>query len=178
MFQKDDLVVHPNHGAGIVTDIREIKIGETQRSCYCIDLVAESGTLMVSVEDALDTGLCLAVEPDDITSVLCAKPEELDDNYRTRQVNVTRKVHSGDAKLVAEVLRDLAWRKHTAKLSDGDTRLMGKAGKLLASILALHSGQTMEKASGRLGRILKKAILSQGTPANKKDKEAQLHCQA
>ena len=159
MFKKGDLVVHPNHGAGIVVDIREIKLGETQRSCYCIDLVAGSGTLMVSVEDALDTGLCNAVEPDDITDVLCAKPEELDDDYRTRQIDVTQKVHSGDATLVAEVWRDLAWRKHTSKLSDGDARLMDKAGKLLASILALHSGQTMEKASSHLERILEKTIL-------------------
>jgi RNA polymerase-interacting CarD/CdnL/TRCF family regulator len=89
--------------------------------------------------------------------VLADDPQELSDNYRTRQTRAASKINSGDVKKVAEALRDLAWRGRTDGLSSGDASLKSKAQKLLASELAVQQEvEDVERASERLIKTLRR----------------------
>jgi CarD family transcriptional regulator len=156
MFRKGSRVAHPTHGAGVVVDVREIAVAGSIRRYYHIDLANGNGMLMLPVEQAEEAGLRPVADADLILDVLADEPQELSDNYRTRQKRAARKINSGDVKKVAEALRDLAWRGFTGSLSSGDANLKSKAQKLLASELAVQQGtEDVERASERLRKTLR-----------------------
>jgi CarD family transcriptional regulator len=95
-----------------------------------------------------------------IIDVLSSPPEDLVADHRQRTLNAEEKLDSGDPLLVAEVLRDLAWRQHSARLSSGDLRLMTKAHKLLSNALVAKPKMDLRAASQLLDAIVQKAILS------------------
>ena len=57
MFNIGDKVIHPAYGAGSIVDIAEKQIGDEQRTYYVIELLMQTGTLMVPVTRANDFGL-------------------------------------------------------------------------------------------------------------------------
>jgi CarD family transcriptional regulator len=157
MFRKGSQVAHPTHGAGVVVDVREITVAGSVRRYYHIDLANGNGMLMLPVEQAEEAGLRPVADPDLILDVLADDPQELSDNYRTRQTRAASKIKSGDVKKVAEALRDLAWRGRTGGLSSGDASLKSKAQKLLASELAVQQEvEDVERATERLSKTLRR----------------------
>jgi RNA polymerase-interacting CarD/CdnL/TRCF family regulator len=68
------------------------------------------------------------------------------------------KVRSGDPKLVAQALRDLAWREHDTSLTSRDMQLKAEAQELLASELALQPGQDVDTVVQRLDTVIQQAI--------------------
>jgi CarD family transcriptional regulator len=166
MFRKGSRVAHPTHGAGVVIDVREIAVAGSLRRYYHIDLANGNGMLMLPVEQAEEAGLRPVADPDLILDVLADDPQELSDNYRTRQTRAARKINSGDVKKVAEVLRDLAWRGLTGSLSSGDASLKSKAQKLLASELAVQQeAEDVERASERLRKTLRRTLKAHNNAA-------------
>jgi CarD family transcriptional regulator len=135
MFKKGDPVLHPQHGAGIVTKTQTWEVSGVERRYYCIELVNASGMLMIPIEHAEVSGLRRAnSNPDSIATIFARSPEILDSDYRTRHIDVAAKVHSGDPELVAQALRDLIWRKQVDKLSMRDEQLKEEAHALLVSV--------------------------------------------
>jgi CarD family transcriptional regulator, regulator of rRNA transcription len=159
MFKQGDLVFHPRRGAGIVTGIRKLKVSEADEPYYSISL-ATGEMLLVPVRKDRAAILTTFTAPQAIIDVLAAKPEELVSDYRQRTLSAEEKLGSGDPLLVAEVLRDLAWRQHTARLSNGDLRLMTKAHKLLANALVVKPNLDLRAASQLLDNMVQKTVLS------------------
>ncbi len=159
VFQKGDAIVHPTYGAGRVLAIQKWKVGGVERRYYSIELVNDQGMLMIPVEQAEGAGLRLAIsDSDEIAAVLAKTPEVLDDDHRKRQTEIATKIHSGDALLVSEALRDLAWREHTGSLTERDTRLMSEAEAMLAGELALNPELTLQGASQQIEQLVEDAI--------------------
>ena len=67
-------------------------------------------------------------------------------------------VLSAGSLLVAEALRDLAWRRHSSKLSNGDVRLMEKARKALANMLASKPKMDLREAMRKLDDMLEQVV--------------------
>jgi CarD family transcriptional regulator len=162
MLKRGDAVIHPNHGAGILRATQTRKeVSGVKREYHRIELVSGRGTLFIPADHVQEAGL-LPV-PDDadlIISVLLEKPQELSDNYQDRKADITAKVHSGDIMLVAEVVRDLAWRERETKLSDGDAQLKAEAQDLLAGVLALQLNKSPAAAGQRLDDVISHAFES------------------
>lgn len=155
MFEKGEIVMHPNYGAGMVVDIKGITVDGNERRYYHVDLVDGDRSLMIPIDEAETVGLGLIADSVKILDVLRSPPRELAKDYRQRQARLAEKIYSGDPEQVAEALRDLAWRKRTAKLSIRDGILLRKANRLLASVFALRrSDRDFDKACSRLSRIL------------------------
>jgi CarD family transcriptional regulator len=157
MFKKGDLVLHRRHGAGTIVNIRRMRITAEEQVYYVIDL-AIGERLLIPVDQAEELGLSTIVSPEAIIDVLSDTPHTLADDFRLRQTEMDQKIGSGDPLLVAEVLRDLNWRGQAIKLSSGDIRLMGKAHKLLSSLLAAQPSADNRSAGQRLDATLKQAI--------------------
>lgn len=159
MFKQGDLVFHPRRGAGIISGIQQIKVSGGMEPYYNVAL-ATGETLLVPVREDQVAVLTVVTATQAIIDVLSAAPEDLVADHRQRTLNAEEKLDSGDPLLVAEVLRDLAWRQHTARLSSGDLRLMTKAHKLLSNALVAKPKMDLRAASQLLDAIVQKAVLS------------------
>jgi CarD family transcriptional regulator len=140
MFEVGDAVVHPIRGAGVVTQIEELQRREGNKEYYRIKLVGQPRTsLMVPVSGARTRGLRHAIQQSRlgcVWRVLRAKAEQLPKNYRTRHAALEPKLRSGDLFQIAEVLRDLAWRRREDRLTTGDRRAYRKAMHFLVGEVA------------------------------------------
>ena len=114
MFRKGDTVVHPEHGAAVIEELREKEfLGETRT--YLVLRVAYGDlTLMIPTDSTEQVGLRSVVSKNEVKKVLKVLTEEessMAANWSRRFKNNMEKLHSGDPYQVAEVLRNLAIRE-------------------------------------------------------------------
>ena len=154
------MVVHPFHGAGILTANQTCQVGGVERRYHCVELVNGQGRLMIPIERAGEGGLFPATSDLlTLSGMLFAGPQELPDDFEERHRLVAAKLHSGDPKLVAQALRDLAWREHqVVKLSWIDKRHKSEAHTLLAGMLGLQFDLDALAASQLLRETVERAI--------------------
>jgi RNA polymerase-interacting CarD/CdnL/TRCF family regulator len=157
-FRKGDLVYHSFYGTGIITSTQRLDLSGAERLYYVVELTIGE-VLMIPIKETGEARLHPPVSPEAISDILFATPEELSDDFRQRRKHIEEKVNSGDPTQIAEVLRDLAWREHTAQLSRGDRGLMRSTKKLLTNILVMQPDLGIWEASRRLETILEQIIL-------------------
>ncbi len=159
MFAPSEHIVHPRHGAGTMLGIRTIeRDGETCRY-YCIELVDGRGTVMIPDERIEEAGLRAAiVDARLIRRVMGKAPNELPDDYRTRQSHIRQQIASGDPRQMLQALRDLCWYERRHRLTSVDARLKSRIQLLLTYELAVKSALDVEAARQRLNRIIRQAM--------------------
>jgi RNA polymerase-interacting CarD/CdnL/TRCF family regulator len=161
MLKKGDAVVHPSHGAGVLQETETWRVNGGKRQYHCIELVSGRGTLFIPADQVEEAGLLpVPGNADLIFSVLLDQPQELSSDYQKRKAGIADKIHSGDIAMVAEALRDLAWREQETKLSDGDSNLKSEAQDLLAGVLALQLDLDVDAATRHLNLTVDRAIRS------------------
>ncbi|MBN1430235.1 MAG: hypothetical protein JXB07_17835 [Anaerolineae bacterium] len=158
MFKKGDLVLHRYYGLGTVVNVQRIKVTADEQIYYIIALAAGE-RLLIPAKQAEQLGLSELVSSEAIIHVLSEAPQSLTEDSRLRKTEMDQKMDGHDPLRVAEVLRDLTWRGHDVKLSNGDIKLKSEAHKFLSSLLAAHPGTDTKSASQRLDSILKQSIL-------------------
>lgn len=158
-FKEGDAIVHPSHGAGRITGIKIWEVGGVERQYYSIELINDHGTLMIPVDQVEETGLRRAtIDPSDLYDILREEPSELDSDHRKRQSELAERIRSGDAILVTEALRDLAWREQIDSLTERDQKLKAEAEQLVIGELALQPGLDLESAAEELRQQIQGAI--------------------
>lgn len=158
-FKIGDPVVHPAQGAGTINDVTTFERGGEPREYYSIELIDDSGTLMVPTDSADAIGLRRArYGIDQIQEQLFNDPEALPDHYRTRHADIRRKLKSGNPMEVAEAVRDLAWREHVHQLTKVDNDLLKEGSEMLVGEIAAKRGIQLRTATRRLSRMIGEAI--------------------
>ena len=157
MFQVGDAVVHPAQGAGVVTDIEELRRRGQDRSYYRIELTSPPRTsVMVPVDDAEERGVREAISGSGLKRVwrvLTGSPQMLPDDFATRRAAIKGKLSSGKIRRVAEALRDLAWRRRQeGSLTTTERRLYRKGMDILAGEIAAAKGVDLEDVKLQVGR--------------------------
>ena len=157
MFQKGDTVVHPEHGAAVIEDLRERDfLGETKE--YLV-IRPQHGdlTLMVPVDACNEVGLRQVVSKREVKKILDVLREDetkMATNWSRRFKNNNEKLKSGDPLQVAEVVRNLAIREREKGLSAGEKRMLSSARRILVSELAFAVDQSEEKAEDMIDKVL------------------------
>jgi CarD family transcriptional regulator len=149
MFDIGDKVVHPNHGAGQVTGIKEQDLLDQYQRYYVIDLAVDHRTLMIPVNNAEEVGLRSISQQAVLSQVwhtLDAAAKTLSGDYRKRQERIQEKLKTGNVIKVAEVIRDLSALKREDHLTSFDTRLLERAQQFLACEVALVEGVQVSEA--------------------------------
>ena len=155
MFNVGDKVIHPAYGAGTILEIEDKRIGEQQRTYYVIELLTQTGTLMVPVSRASELGLRLPVEqPDHVLTVLTSEPVSLSNDHRERQEIISTDIRSGDVLKISEAVRDLAFRDREDKLTEADLKLYRQAQDFLVGELALSQNVDMDTAREQVTSVL------------------------
>ena len=166
MFEVGDAVVHPIRGAGMVTDIEELRRDDGNKAYYKIELLGHVRTnLMIPVKDAAARGLRRAIRQSKLNQVwrvLRDSPEKLPADYKKRQALLEHRLVSGDLMQVVEAVRDLAWRQHKKNgLTATGRRLYRKGINLLAGEVAAAQGTDLTDGEAQVRNQLWEAMFPQ-----------------
>ena len=160
MFRKGDTVVHPEHGAAVIEELRDREFLGEKRKYLVLRVAYGDLTLMIPVDSTDEVGLRQVVSKNEVKKVLAVLREDesvMAANWSRRFKNNMEKLHSGDPYQVAEVLRNLAIRDREKGLSAGEKRMIQKARQLLISELSYATGKTEEDAETMIDEVLEDA---------------------
>ena len=139
-FTTGDAIVHPVRGAGIVERIVERMWHGNVESYYRIRLLGRSGTtLMVPTSVADKLGMRCTISQskmEQLWRVLLAAPKRLPNKHKDLTQLLQDKLGTGDVFQVAEVVRDMAWRRRKIHLSETVKQLYEEGIRLLVGEIA------------------------------------------
>jgi CarD family transcriptional regulator len=157
VFRKGDTVVHPEHGAAVIEELRDREFLGEKRKYLVLRVAYGDLTLMVPVDSTDEVGLRQVVSKSEVKKVLKVLTEDessMAANWSRRFKNNMEKLHSGDPYQVAEVLRNLSIREREKGLSAGEKRMLSSARRILVSELAFAVDQSEEKAEDMIDKVL------------------------
>ena len=156
-FRKGDTVVHPEHGAAVIQELREKEFLGEKRTYLVLRVAYGDLTLLIPVDSTEQVGLRQVVSKNEVKKVLKVLTEDessMAANWSRRFKNNMEKLHSGDPYQVAEVLRNLAIREREKGLSDGEKRMILKARQILISELSYATAKTEDEAEIMIDEVL------------------------
>ncbi len=159
MFSKDDYVVYPMHGVGIITEVAPKEILGKKENYYVIDLINTKMTVMVPVAKSEEIGLRKIIQTGDVKKILKLLSQESpvqEEDWKIRYQNNLTKVKSGSIKQIAEVCRDLYKRARNKELSIMERKLYESAYSLIINEVALSKELQLEDAGSLISEYLPK----------------------
>ena len=155
-FKVNDKVVHPHHGAAIITKKTEHEIAGESRSYFELQIATEQLTVFVPV-DTIDQNIRPVISKTAAGKVLRIfkeEPQASGSNWSRWYKVLNEKMTSGDIHQVAEVVRDLTYAQHTKGISPALKRMLSRARVTLTSELAFAFDIDTEEATERLDNAL------------------------
>ena len=114
-FQVGETVVHPDYGAGVITEIQERRSLGPSKRYYSIELLGDPRTtVMVALDREVSVGLRQPIPKTRLSRlwrILRAEPAVLPDEHKERYAVIEGKLEEGDIFQITEAVRDLAWRR-------------------------------------------------------------------
>ena len=162
MYSVGDKVVYPHHGAGKITGIEQRDVLGCRRDYLTIQILHNSMTVMVPVENAERAGLRKVVEAgavDDVLDVLRGDRTSMPKNWSHRYRHNQEKLRTGDIFEVAEVVRNLTLSGADKELPTGEKQLFTKAKRILASELMYARDLSEDEAVAFLDDVLDGIII-------------------
>lgn len=157
VFRKGDTVVHPEHGAAVIEELREKEFLGEKRTYLVLRVVYGDLTVLVPTDSTDQVGLRPVVSKNEVKKILKVLTEGetlVAANWSRRFKNNLEKLHSGDPYEVAEVLRNLAIREREKGLSAGEKRMITKARQILISEFSHATGKTDQDAEALIDATL------------------------
>ncbi|MCS6985640.1 MAG: transcriptional regulator [Leptospiraceae bacterium] len=158
-FKKDDHVVYPMHGVGVIADISTKVVLNKRKKYYVVDLLNTKMRVLVPVDKAEEVGLRHIIDKKEVskvTKILQQECTEQEEDWKVRYQNNLAKVKSGSILAVAEVCRNLYKRARDKELSIMERKLYESAYSLIINEIALAKGINVEEASNLISDILSK----------------------
>ena len=160
-FKPDDLAVYPNYGVGKVVSVESRMMGDSEVSCYVVNILADSSkVVIVPVDSAEQMGLRSLIDIKDVEGVYgCFKYKNLDllkMNWNRRYRSLQDKMKTGKVTDVAAVISDLMFLKKKKGLSYGEERLLNDAEDILATELSIIEKLPKEEIVNKIRNSFKK----------------------
>jgi CarD family transcriptional regulator len=164
-FQVGETVVHPNYGAGVITEIKERRSLGAGKRYYSIELLGDPGTtVMVPLVNEEKVGLRQPISRTKLSylwGILRAEPQVLPDEHKERYAVIEDRLQDGDIFQIAEAVRDLAWRREEKRhLTTVGKRLYETGLGFLASELAGVQGSDVDAAEAQIAARLEASMAS------------------
>ena len=157
-FKVKEKVVHPMHGAGVITEIAEKNILGEPTECVVIKLMVGNAGILLPTDTVNETELRHVVSKKDMQKamdMLKAQPEELPKDWRRRIETLKERVHSGDPCEVARAIRDVKARSANSKMNPSEKRVLSEAMGVLAGEVALVKDIKVDSAKALIKRLSK-----------------------
>ncbi|MDO4810886.1 MAG: CarD family transcriptional regulator [Eubacteriales bacterium] len=140
MYLIGDKVVHPMHGAGIIEEITEERLGGKTNRYYVFRMPVCGLTLKLPVENCAAIGIRTLYTISQIEEVLGHIPlleVEMTANWNRRYRENMERIKSGELIKVAQVIKGLMWRDKQRGLSNGERKMLHSAKQILLSEIVL-----------------------------------------
>lgn len=160
-YMVGDMVMHPAHGAGEITAVKDVELVEGFEHYYEIQIPSESLTINIPVRKMDEIGIRPVIGEqrlERVLEVLAGVPEELSDNYKARQGGIDKKIKTGNPLRLAEAARDMTWRGETDSLTRGDSKLLDQAREQLAEEIAVVNASSPQQALQLIDRTLQQGF--------------------
>ncbi|MCP4648149.1 MAG: hypothetical protein GY852_10540 [bacterium] len=163
-YSVNDKVVHPYHGAGVITDICMKDISGEMVECVVITLSGGRAGILLPSCSVDESGLRRVASKKDIDSamrILSTEGEELPKDWRRRIDVLKERVNSGDPLIIATAIRDVLARSSISKMNPSEKRVLNDAVIVFAGELSLVRLVTLETAKKLIHKkVLVKKIVS------------------
>ena len=160
-FKVGDKVVYPNHGVGVIEEVKRRAIGDEESSFYCLRILSTDSTVMVPVNNTRAVGLRKVLTRREVTRVVkVLKDGEVTtyDDWKGRFQANSDKMRTGDIRAVAEVLKTLTVLNEVKPLSYRERKMLDRARFLLISEIAEAGGKTTEDVETQIDSALSEAM--------------------
>ena len=160
-FKPGDRVVYPNHGVGVIEEVRSRNIAGSEQDFYHLTIFANQTTVMVPIGNTRTVGLRKLFRKKQVTELfkhLKSGEIECYSNWKGRYKENTEKMRSGHLFDMADVLKNLVYLSKGKALSYREKQMYEKAKYLIVSEIALVEKQTEEKVEERIQAALETAI--------------------
>lgn len=157
MFSIGDMVVHPMHGAGVIDNIVNEKIGDTAQDYYVFKMLVGGLLLKIPVANSDVIGLRPVSDRKTVEDMLSALPTmEIDENanWSKRYHENLQRLKSGDLYELARVVKSLTQRDRERGLSTGERKMLHDAKRILISEIVLTGIGSYEQVEHRLDRAI------------------------
>ncbi len=154
----NDRVVHPYHGAGIITDICMQDISGEMVECVVIKLSGDRAGILLPANNVGESGLRRVSSKKDIDAAmrtLATPGEELPKDWRRRIDVLKERVNSGDPLIIATAIRDVLARSSITKMNPSEKRVLNEAVLVFAGEFSLVRMVTLEEAK----KLIHKKVL-------------------
>jgi CarD family transcriptional regulator len=154
----NDKVVHPYHGAGVITDITMKDISGEMVECVVIKLSGGRAGILLPACSVKESGLRRVSSKKDIDAamkVLSTEGEELPKDWRRRIDVLKERVNSGDPLIIATAIRDVLARSSISKMNPSEKRVLNEAIIVFAGELSLVRVVTLDEAK----KLIHKKVL-------------------
>ena len=171
-----DRVVHPKHGAGKITGLEQLELVEGFENYYVIEIGDNGLVVRVPIRSMEEIGVRPVMSSSRLERVLDtlhSAPHRLSTNFKTRQARIKAKLESNRPVKIAEVIRDLAWRKQESHLSPTDARLLSYGQEMLATEIALVTDAELSEAR----QMIRTALNDSGDGEGDEEESAKPHQQ-
>jgi CarD family transcriptional regulator len=164
-FQVGETVIHPNYGAGVITEIKERSSLGVGKRYYSIELLGDPGTtVMVPLGKEEKVGLRPPISRSRVSRmwrILRAEPQVLPSEHEKRYAVIEDKLRDGDVFQIAEAVRDLAWRREEKRdLTRAGNKLYETGLGFLVSELAVVQDTDVDTAEAQIAERLETHIAS------------------
>jgi len=153
MFSVGDMVVHPMHGAGVIDNIVNEKIGDTAQDYYVFKMLVGGLLLKIPIANSDVIGLRPVSERETVEQMFSALPTmETDENtnWSKRYHENLQRLKSGDLYELARVVKGLTQRDRERGLSTGERKMLHDAKQILISEIVLTGIGSYEQVEQRL----------------------------
>ncbi len=152
-FGVGDYVVYPNHGVGIVEDIKQTQIAGLDQDFYHLRILANETTVMVPVGNSKTVGLRKIFGKRAVKKLFVHLSDGQIDtyaNWKGRYKENAEKMRSGHLFEMADVLKNLQHLSQRKTLSYREKRMYEKAKGLIVSEIAMVQGRSETDVQGDL----------------------------
>ena len=158
-FKPGDLAVYPNYGVGKVVSVESRTMGDSEVSCYVVNILSDGSKVIVPVDTAEQSGLRNLISLEVAKEVYdCFKYRNLDllkMNWNKRYRFLQEKMKTGKVTDVATVISDLMFLKRKKGLSYGEERLLNDAENILATELSITENLPKEEVVNKIHNSFK-----------------------
>jgi CarD family transcriptional regulator len=160
-FKVGDKVVYPNHGVGVIEDVKRRVIGNIDSSFYCLRILSTDSTVMVPVGNTATVGLRKVLTRREVTKVLKVLKDgdvATYDDWKGRFQANSDKMRTGDIMAVAEVLKSLTILNEVKPLSYRERKMLDRARFLLVSELAEAASKATDQMESQIDKALEDSL--------------------